>query len=90
MTRPTWEQATFLDDEAARKREAKSLEKMHLTHGKSEGNLCGDCQFFVRLIADMQMRPFKCQKYRVSHSASSDWRKKWTACGLFQTRKVEA
>lgn len=59
----------------------KKLEAMHKRYGKLDGKRCGDC---INLIErNYGHRYFKCAVYGMSHATSSDWAKKWTACGHF-------
>jgi hypothetical protein len=51
-------------------------------HGKNESATCGHCQ---HCLAERYHNKtyYKCELYKISHSASSDWRVKWIACGKF-------
>jgi hypothetical protein len=74
--------------EATRLKEAKSLAAMHLGHGRTNGQRCGDCTFLVVNPMESAGTYYKCSKYRITSSAATDWRKKWQACGLFQEREA--
>lgn len=58
---------------------------MHRRFGIREGSVCGDCAHLkgVRLGKTY----FKCERSVVTSGPGTDWRKKWTACGLFEVRK---
>ena len=56
---------------------------MHLTYGRNDLCSCGTCAHLIR-TGYRSATYFKCKRYAVSASASSDWRKFWTACGLWQ------
>jgi hypothetical protein len=68
--------------EAAKPSKLTLLQQMHAKHGTTEGKTCGNCIF---LRGYTQSRTWwKCTQAHLSHSASSDWRKKWLACGLYR------
>jgi hypothetical protein len=83
--RPSWEELAKLDVDNRIHAASRGLAAMHLNHGRALGKRCGDCVHLVRVHGDHQIVPFKCTEYRISNSAASDWRKKWDACGLFNT-----
>lgn len=56
-------------------------ELMYAMFGVREGERCGDCSNLVERMYDKKY--FKCRHYSLSSSEASDWRKKWSACGLF-------
>lgn len=58
------------------------IAEMHKIHGQMPGKTCGKCRFFLRFR--MGSTFFKCQKSRITGGAATDWRARWTACGLFQ------
>ena len=59
----------------------KKIEAMHRRFGKIEDKKCGDC---CNLVFHRQGKKyFKCALYGTSSSLSTDWVKKWTACGMF-------
>lgn len=59
----------------------KKIEAMHRRFGKIEDKKCGDC---CNLVFHRQGKKyFKCALYGTSSSLSTDWAKKWTACGMF-------
>ena len=55
--------------------------RMHKIYGVSENNKCGDCCNL--LYRNEQNVYFKCRVYGNSCATSTDWAKKWLACGLF-------
>lgn len=59
----------------------RKIAVMHKLFGITEGMKCGDCVYL--LTFQQSRRWFKCSVYGCTHSVSSDWTKKWTACGLF-------
>jgi hypothetical protein len=54
---------------------------MYKQHGTRPGRTCGECSNLITY--QYGGRYFKCGLSRVTSSAASDWRKKWTACGKF-------
>lgn len=59
----------------------RKIDAMHKLFGVTPGEKCGDC---VHLCSFRQSRSwFKCAIYGNTRSVSSDWVKKWPACGLF-------
>lgn len=54
-------------------------------HG-SVPDTCGNCAFFR--TREFSKTYFKCLKINNTSSASTDWRKRWLACGLFQSTAV--
>lgn len=81
---PTWDdmRQKKLDAEQRYAGEPKPLRAMHLAHGTTPGKTCGDCKFILGVRQSTTW--YKCQKYRLSRSASSDFRLKWEACGLWE------
>ena len=59
----------------------RKIDLMHSLFGKDEDHQCKDCSNLVTWT--YQRKYFKCACYGESCSESTDWRKKWTACGLF-------
>ena len=54
---------------------------MYKLHGKTHGHKCADC---CNLRATFYARTYyKCIAYGTSNSASTDWAKNRTACGLY-------
>jgi hypothetical protein len=47
-----------------------------------DGATCGQCAMLM-LVGGVAHRYFKCNLSRKSHSAATDWRKSWPACGQF-------
>lgn len=59
-------------------------QQMIALYGKIDSFTCKSCQHLKR---SGKNRPyFKCSKFGITHSAATDWRAKWTACGLFKER----
>ena len=62
----------------------RKLELMHRRFGKFDGHRCGECSNLVSgRYHDKILR--KCRVYGLTHSEASDWAKRWTACGAFNT-----
>ena len=59
----------------------KKIDAMHRRFGKLDGKKCGDCCNLI--IRQYNNRYFKCAVYGMSCATSTDWVKKWTACGMF-------
>ncbi len=59
----------------------KKNEAMYAFFGKDHAHQCGDCLNFIECVGNRKW--FKCKRYGVSSSLSTDWRKRWTACGKF-------
>ena len=59
----------------------KKIDAMHKQFGKLDGKQCGDCCNLI--IREYGNRYFKCAVYGMSSATSTDWAKKWTACGMF-------
>ena len=59
----------------------KNIEIMHSMFGELPEHKCGECS---NLVTHTYNRSYnKCLVWGQSCSESSDWRKKWTACGMF-------
>ena len=59
----------------------KNIEIMHSMFGEFPEHKCGECS---NLYKNTYSRSYwKCGVWGQSSSESSDWRKKWTACGMF-------
>ena len=59
----------------------RKIDLMHRMFGVCEGHKCGDCSNMVEHRYNKVYR--KCTVYGVSSSESTDWAKRWTACGMF-------
>lgn len=59
---------------------AGKINAMYSVYGKGSGR-CGDCPHFLEGYYH-DRKYFKCVAYGLSHSEATDWRKKWSACGL--------
>jgi len=62
-------------------------ERMWQMYGKRSDKTCGDCQNLIIRYGDVPASYFKCKFYGNSGSEATDWRKKYTACGLFKERE---
>ena len=63
----------------------KKIDAMHKQFGKVDEKRCGDCCNLI--VREYGNRYFKCSVYGMSHSTSTDWAKKWTACGMFNKER---
>lgn len=59
----------------------KKIEIMHSMFGERPEHKCGECSNLVTHTYNKVYR--KCLVWGESCSESSDFRKKWTACGMF-------
>lgn len=59
--------------------------QMRKLHGKSEGNICGNCAHFIR--KKMGAIYFKCDLTKITGGPATDWRVNWPACGKFEPDK---
>jgi hypothetical protein len=59
----------------------KKIDAMHKRFGKLDGNRCGECCNLI--VREYGKRYFKCAVYGMSCATSTDWAKRWTACGMF-------
>lgn len=59
--------------------------RMHGKFGRGpDGATCGGCDSLV--TTGHNRRYFKCERYRISGSEATDFRKRWPACGLWRQR----
>lgn len=65
----------------------KKIEAMHKRYGIAEGHKCKDCCNLI--TRQWGNKYFKCSAYGTSCSTSTDWAKRYPACGLFG-KEVEA
>lgn len=54
---------------------------MHHLFGKDEMHKCKECDHLITVTENRRWN--KCKAYGISSSSSTDWRLKWTACGLY-------
>ena len=58
------------------------IDAMHQYFGELPDKRCEDCDNLIKgYCGNTFVR--KCTVYGATHSAASDWRKKYTACGMF-------
>lgn len=64
--------------------EAKLVGRMRVLYGKGpDGAVCGQC---VHLIGMQYAKTYwKCRFGPKSHGPATDWRKRWQACGKFES-----
>lgn len=60
----------------------RKIAAMHREYGKDIAHRCADCPNLC-IHATTSHTLYKCIAYGVSASAATDWRKRWTACGLY-------
>lgn len=61
----------------------RKIAAMHKEYGKSYGNKCAGCPSLVCRVFRSGRRLYKCQAYGESAAESTDWAKRWPACGLY-------
>lgn len=59
----------------------RKIALMHEKFGTTPGKQCGDCKNLIE--KRMNRKYFKCLAYGNSGGSSTDWAKKYPACGLF-------
>lgn len=59
----------------------RKIELMHYCFGKDEKHKCRDCDNLIKQIYNRTY--YKCSVYGETDSEASDWRLKYTACGMF-------
>lgn len=84
----TQEERDEIEAQKKRARKMRRLWVMHSRSGKMEGKNCGDCEYFYQVEYNCK-RYFKCGMYGESRAESTDWRKKWEACGKYEERDDE-
>lgn len=67
--------------------EMKKIDLMHKLFGEVPDRKCKDCQHLVSYTANRKW--YKCECYGKSGSEASDWRLKYTACGLIDKSEVD-
>lgn len=65
----------------------KKIEVMHHLFGKKDKYLCGECKNFVSNTYHGKTYR-KCIVYGQSRAVSTDWSKKYIACGMFNKDHV--
>lgn len=60
----------------------RKIAAMHTLFGNLAGHTCGECRHFISGTYHDRILQ-KCDLYGLTHSAASDWIKRWPACGLF-------
>lgn len=59
----------------------RKIATMHKQYGMVNEKTCGQCPWLYRSCG-YGSAYYKCAAYGKSNSEATDWRKKWTACGL--------
>ena len=60
----------------------RKIDLMHWYFGIDRSHKCGECANLVEGRYHNRILR-KCRVYGLTHSAASDWAKKYTACGMF-------
>lgn len=60
--------------------EIRKIDLMHKLFGELPDRKCKDCSHLASYTANRKY--YKCECYGNTSSEASDWRLKWTACGL--------
>lgn len=60
----------------------RKIAAMHKEYGHGWGYKCGDCPWLYSVTLYSGRRYYKCAAYGESSAESTDWAKKWEACGL--------
>lgn len=60
----------------------RKIALMHKFFGICEGHTCGECSNLVEGTYRSKMLR-KCKVYGLTHSAASDWARRYLACGMF-------
>ena len=59
----------------------RKIKAMHNEYGRLDGHMCSEC---CNLSSYTQSRTwFKCEVYGNSNGESTDWAKRYIACGMF-------
>ena len=61
---------------------ARKIDLMHQTFGKTDGKICGACKNLESIFTGKRTIS-KCKVYGKTSSEATDWAKKWAACGLY-------
>jgi hypothetical protein len=59
----------------------RKIQLMHKMYGQNTAHKCEECCNFV--VKKYSRTYFKCERYSTGASESSDWARRWTACGMF-------
>ena len=59
----------------------KKIDLMHEIFGENPGHKCAECKNLISYTANRKW--YKCLCYGDTSSEATDWRLKYTACGLF-------
>ena len=59
----------------------RKIDLMHKLYGRLDGQRCADCSNLLN--KEWAGSYFKCSVYGNSNAESTDWRKKYVACGMF-------
>lgn len=63
----------------------RKIDAMHDYFGVDEEHTCKHCKNLLKLCYRDDVY-YKCKAYGVTPSTASDFRQKWTACGLFNKK----
>lgn len=65
----------------------RKIDLMHKLFGKLSDRHCKDCQHLCSYTANRKY--YKCECYGETLSEATDWRLKWTACGMIDVAVYE-
>lgn len=60
----------------------RKIDAMHRLFGEMPDKRCAYCKHFISGEYH-DRRLFKCELYGLTHSEATDWRKSYTACGMY-------
>ena len=63
----------------------RKIDAMHEYFGTDESHTCKTCKNLLKLCYHDKTY-YKCKCYGVTQSNASDFRQKWTACGLYNEK----
>lgn len=66
----------------------KKIDLMHKLFGEISSRKCKDCQHLCSYTANRKW--YKCEVYGESSSKATDWRLKWTACGMIDIAEYKS
>ena len=64
----------------------RRIAAMHKRFGTNTTMYCKDCSHLISGEYHCK-RYYKCELYGLSHSESSDWRRGWMACGMYNVHQ---
>lgn len=61
------------------------IAEMYRVHGYNVGQTCSTCYWLRHL--NYTKTVYKCRRTHQSGGSATDWRLKWAACGLWETKQ---